>query len=105
MLCFLEAENVGLPVLHYKSLGRGNQQHELAPRVAAVEPQLSGSFLLKIVWHRRKTVAFVTFACVAAAVLYLLCATPVYTVTSRLYVAQFPKSAMNGEAQQATDRP
>lgn len=42
----------------------------------------------QIIWRRRWTVLLVTLACTAAAVLYLVAATPVYTSTSRLYVEQ-----------------
>jgi capsular exopolysaccharide synthesis family protein len=42
--------------------------------------------LLQVLWRRRWTVVFVTAACLATGVLYLLKATPVYTSASRILV-------------------
>jgi capsular exopolysaccharide synthesis family protein len=44
--------------------------------------------MLHVIWRRRWTVLLVTVACVAASVVYVLRATPVFTSTSRLYVEQ-----------------
>src|SRR5216117_741693 len=44
--------------------------------------------ILQVLWRRRWTVLLVTAACIAAAVIYLLKATPIYTASSRLLVQQ-----------------
>lgn len=57
------------------------------PAIFADAPAKALPFL-QIIWRRRWTVVLVTFLCVAAAVLYIVAATPVYTSTSRIYVEQ-----------------
>jgi capsular exopolysaccharide synthesis family protein len=74
-----------------------------AHRAASFEPGgagRSGSHagpgpLLQVLWRRRWTVLIVTAACLAASILYLLKATPVYTSASRLLVEQSGRKVLS----------
>ncbi len=55
---------------------------------AAIGAEVPQRGLLQVVWERRWIVILAAFACLAAGMLYLLKATPIYTSTSRLYVEQ-----------------
>lgn len=54
--------------------------------------------LLQVLWRRRWTVLVVTAVCLAAGLIYVLKATPVYTSTSRLLVEQSGRKLLTDEA-------
>ena len=56
---------------------------------AAVPPPLAGGYTpLQVAWRRRWTVLFTVMLCLAAALVYVMKATPLYTATSQLTVEQ-----------------
>jgi capsular exopolysaccharide synthesis family protein len=81
------------------------RQTDAERRLAVVEPLLSGAFFLQILMHRRRTVILFTGACVALAILYLIFAAPVYTITSRLYIAQNSRIISDLQSANSADRP
>jgi len=56
------------------------------PQVVTAQPEGMRASLLHVLWRRRWVIALTTAASVAAALIYLTRATPLYTSTSRLYV-------------------
>ncbi|MCK4851201.1 MAG: hypothetical protein KAT11_07615, partial [Phycisphaerae bacterium] len=62
--------------------------HEADFQPAAIGAEVPQRGLLQVIWERRWIVILAAFACLAAGMLYLLKATPIYTSTSRLVVEQ-----------------
>lgn len=56
---------------------------------------VASASLFEIAWRRRWVIAAVTVAALAAAFLYVMKATPIFTSTSRLYVEQVGPQIMN----------
>ncbi len=63
-------------------------QPEADPRATYRLPLIFGGFLLQALRYRFRTALLVAAVCVAASILYLIVASPVYTVSADLYVAR-----------------
>src|SRR5437016_1929999 len=82
------------PLMHTRLLSDENANltatSSSSSAMASMEHSASTPLLVDVLWRRRWTVALTVLACMVAAALYLMVATPVYMATARVVVEQGP---------------
>ena len=75
----------------------GDQDRGPGPAPVALEPEMPLGNALEVLWYRRWTVVGVLVLCVAAGLLYLAKAVPIYRSSSRIYVEKEGPKIISGE--------